>query len=427
LTTASATPSRLSRASSIVLLLLGISVFINYIDRGNLSIAAPTIKNELGLTASQLGFLLSAFFWTYALLQPVCGWLVDRFDVNWVLAGGFFLWSTATAGTGLVHHFAALLAVRLALGVGESVAYPSYSKILARHFPEDQRGRANSVISAGLTCGPAFAMFAGSILMARFGWRVFFVALGLGSLLWLLPWLRWKPSFPSVASESLDAPSLLQFARLRAAWGTCGGLFCGNYISYFFITWMPFYLLRERHFSMNKMGIVAGSSYVAAAISSLVCGGLADRWIARGATPTRVRKTFTGGGMICTAVFLIVCVVSPPGLSIAMLIGVTTSWGASSSNLWAVTQTVAGPAAAGRWTGMQNCIGNLSGIVAPALAGLVLDRTGKFFWPFLIAAAVCIVGACFWIFVLGPVEQVTWGEQMPIGMKPAAADVGLDS
>jgi ACS family D-galactonate transporter-like MFS transporter len=252
-------------------------------------------------------------------------------------------------------------------------------------------------------------MFFGALLMERVGWRSFFVALGLASLLWLLPWLRWKPSFPQVEQDLRDAPSLLQFARLRAAWGTCGGLFCSNYISYFFITWMPFYLLRERHFSMSKMGTVAGSSYLAAAVSSMVCGRLADGWIARGATPTLVRKTFTAAGLMGAAIFLIASVLSPPSLSIAMLIGVTTCWAACGSNLWAITLTVAGPLAAGRWTGMQNCIGNLSGVVAPALTGLVLERTGKFFWPFAIAAGVCFVGALCYGFVLGPVEQVSWG------------------
>jgi sugar phosphate permease len=108
------------------LVLLAISAFIYYVDRGNLSVAAPMLKDELGISASQLGVLLSAFFWTYACLQPFAGWLVDRWNVNWVFASGFFLWSFATAATGLVHTFAALIILRLLLGVGESVAYPSY-------------------------------------------------------------------------------------------------------------------------------------------------------------------------------------------------------------------------------------------------------------------------------------------------------------
>src|ERR1700747_3138180 len=117
-----------------LLFLLALSVFINYVDRGNLSIAAPLLKNELGMSPSQLGVLFSAFFWTYTAVLLVCGWLVDRFDVNRVLAAGFLVWSLATAGTSLVRGYAMLLVMRLILGIGESVAFPSYSKIFAQHF-----------------------------------------------------------------------------------------------------------------------------------------------------------------------------------------------------------------------------------------------------------------------------------------------------
>src|ERR1700676_4844681 len=175
----------------IVLLLLAISAFINYVDRGNLSIAAPMLKDELGISALQLGVLLSAFFWTYACLQPFSGWLVDRWNVNWVFAVGFFLWSAATAATGMVHTFAALMILRLLVGLGESVAYPSYSKILALNFEEEHRGFANASISAGQVLGPGLGMLFGGLMMARFGWRPFFLVLGLGSLFWLLPWARW--------------------------------------------------------------------------------------------------------------------------------------------------------------------------------------------------------------------------------------------
>src|SRR5947209_2727878 len=133
-----------------VVFLLALSALINYIDRSNLSIAAPLIKDELGITAWQLGKLLSAFFWTYALLQVPAGWLVDRFDVKWVFAIGFFLWSGATAVTGVLHGFVALLLIRVILGVGESVAIPAYSKIVGAQVKEARRGFANSVVMAGL-------------------------------------------------------------------------------------------------------------------------------------------------------------------------------------------------------------------------------------------------------------------------------------
>src|ERR1700675_2314277 len=119
----------LSKSLSPVVALLAISVFINYIDRGSLSIAAPALKDELRLSHSQLGILLSSFFLTYAGFQILSGWLVDRCNVNWVLAAGFFVWSSATAGTSAAHSFTMLLTLRLLLGAGESVAYPSYCKI----------------------------------------------------------------------------------------------------------------------------------------------------------------------------------------------------------------------------------------------------------------------------------------------------------
>jgi ACS family D-galactonate transporter-like MFS transporter len=226
------------------LVLLAISAFINYVDRGNLSVAAPMLKDELGISASQLGVLLSAFFWTYACLQPFAGWLVDRWNVNWVFASGFFLWSSATAATGLVHTFAALIILRLLLGVGESVAYPSYCKILALNFEEEHRGLANAAISAGQVLGPGFGLLFGGLLMARFGWRPFFVVLGVGSLFWLIPWVKWMPKTRAAGSKRADAPSLSEFLRLRSAWGTSIGLFSSNYVNYFLITWLPFYLVR---------------------------------------------------------------------------------------------------------------------------------------------------------------------------------------
>src|SRR5258708_12268852 len=130
------------RPLSVALALLVLSVFINYVDRGNLSIAAPLLKNELGISASQLGILLSSFFWTYTALLFVCGWFVDRFDVNRVLAAGFLVWSLATAATGMVRRFTLLLIIRLIPCMGESVPLPSYSQFLTLHFPQPSPGLA---------------------------------------------------------------------------------------------------------------------------------------------------------------------------------------------------------------------------------------------------------------------------------------------
>jgi MFS transporter, ACS family, D-galactonate transporter len=405
----------LSRTLSIVLFLLGISVFINYVDRGNLSIAAPMLKDELGISAAQLGVLLSAFFWTYACLQPIAGWLVDRLNVNWVFAGGFLLWSAATAATGFVHAFAVLFALRLILGVGESVAFPSYSKIIALHFPEEHRGLANSVVSAGLALGPGCGMLMGGMLMARFGWRPFFIVLGLVSLLWLIPWIKYMPEArDSIPCANTGAPSLAEFLRLRSAWGTCLGLFSSNYVNYFLITWLPFYLVRERHFSMDNMARIGGAGYLSAACFSTLSGWLSDRWIMAGTTPTRVRKTFAGGGIALTGIFLGLSAFVGPLPGVVLLFAGLIFFGAGSSNIWAITQTLAGPEAAGRWTGFQNFFGNLAGVVAAALTGFVLDRTGHFYWAFAVVTVITVIGACSWIFVVGPVQQVEWhGKSVP--------------
>ena len=207
-------------------------------------------------------------------------------------------------GRGSCTHSATLFVLRLILGIGESVAYPSYSKIIALHFPEEHRGLANSVISAGLVLGPGFGMLMGGMLMARFGWRPFFIVLGLVSLLWLIPWIKWMPEARgSIHLDTTGAPSLAEFLRLRSAWGTCVGLFCANYVNYFLITWLPFYLVRERHFSMDKMAKIGGTAYLLGACFATLSGWLSDRWIMSGETPTRVRKTFTGGGLALAGTF----------------------------------------------------------------------------------------------------------------------------
>jgi ACS family D-galactonate transporter-like MFS transporter len=288
----------LSKALAPVAALLAISTFINYVDRGSLSLAVPVLKDELHLSPWQLGILLSSFFWTYTSFQIISGWLVDRFNVNWVLAGGFFIWTIATATTGLVHGFQMLLAMRLILGAGESVAFPSYCKILAKHFPEALRGRANSFISAGIAGGPAFGIFFGAMLIGRYGWRPFFIGLGLFSLLWLPPWKWWMPNGPGLdVSPTAQTPGILEILKQRSAWGTFVGLFAFNYLSYFLLTWLPSFLVNERNFSMQKMGTVGGIAYLILALSALMCGWFSDLWIAGGGTPTLVRKTFTTTGL----------------------------------------------------------------------------------------------------------------------------------
>src|SRR6266699_5533223 len=249
--------SRSLGAFAPVLVLLAICVLINYVDRGNLSVAAPLLKAELRLSASQLGILFAAFFTTYTAMQFVVGWLVDQFDVNRILAAGFLLWSLATATTGLVRGFVLLLTMRLILGIGESVAVPATSKILARHLPEHHRGFASGVVNSALRCGNAVGTFGAGFLMAKYGWRPVFIGIGLVSLLWLPAWAKWMPHNGRLSSDSVEmgptkidpnkpGPDFADIVGQRSFWGTTIGHFCCNYLFYFMITWLPSYLVFGR-------------------------------------------------------------------------------------------------------------------------------------------------------------------------------------
>jgi ACS family D-galactonate transporter-like MFS transporter len=166
--------------------------------------------------------------------------------------------------------------------------------------------------------------------------------------------------------------------------------------------------VRERHFSLTEMAKIAAGCYLSAAVAALLCGRISDRFIVRGASPSWVRKGFAGGGLALGSVAMIGCMASGPVFSTTMLVLATVGYGICCSNMWAITQTLAGPAAAGRWTGMQNGLGNFAGVAAPAMTGFVVDRTGHFLWAFAIAAAVAWLGAISWIFVIGPVKPVAW-------------------
>jgi ACS family D-galactonate transporter-like MFS transporter len=401
--------TRLTRTQWAVLVLLVISVGINYIDRGNLSVAAPFLANDLQLNKTQLGKLFSSFFWTYAAFQLVAGWLVDRYDVRWVLGVGFLIWSLATCFTGLAGSFAAIFALRLLLGMGESVAYPSYSRIIACSFPERQRGTANALVDAGSKSGPALGIMIGGLMINHYGWRGLFVALGLGSLVWLLPWAIWGPR-PTTAglSQNRISPGILEILGKRDAWGTFLGLFCSNYAWYFLLTWLPSYLVMERHFSTKMMAVLGSMPFFGVALSSIAGGWGSDLWIARGGSPTRVRKTFVAGGMLLSTLILPAAMVHDPVVCMVLLIAASLSFGLCSSNIWAITQTLAGPAAAGKWTGWQNMFGNFAGIVAPWVTGRIVDETGQFLWAFAGVCGALAVGALAYVVIVGEVKPVRW-------------------
>ncbi len=404
------------------LVLLTLCGLINYVDRGNLSVAAPLLKAELNLSPSQLGILFAAFFTTYTGMQFVVGWVVDRFDVNRVLAAGFLLWSLSTALTGVVRGFALLLVMRLILGTGESVAVPSCSKIIARHLPEHRRGFASGAIMSGLRLGNAVGTFGAGFLMAKFGWRPVFIGIGLVSLLWLPAWKKWMPRGGHLLTRPITVgPGYMNIFKQRSFWGTCSGQFCCNYLLYFMLTWLPTYLVLERHLSVAMMARVAGLYYLVDAASAISTGWLQDFWIRKGYTPTLVRKSAMAIGFIISAIAISGCAVAGPKTYVAWLMAAGVGCGMTSPGIFAFCQTLAGPQATGKWYGAQNGFSNLAGVVGPALTGFVLERTGNFVAPFAITAALCIAGGLAWVFLVGRVEQIDWGPEREASIATADA------
>ena len=390
------------------LILLAICALINYIDRGNLSIAAPLLKDELHISVTQLGILLSAFFWTYTAMQFVSGWMVDSFDANWVIAAGFLLWSLTTAATGLVRGFTVLLAMRLMLGVGESVMIPACSKILSFHLPEHHRGFANGVLQGAWSFGPAVGTLGAGLLMAKYGWRPIFIGIGLISLVWLPAWIKWMPRGGAMEPSLPAAPGFLDILRQRSFWGVCAGHFSVNYLTYFMLTLLPLYLVRERHLSMQSMVKVASAYYAIEGLSAIATGWLSDFFVRRGHTPTLVRKSAMASGQTIAAIALAGCMLATSSWYLLCLAAIGVGSGAGRAGSLVFSQTLAGPHATGKWTGLQNGFANLSGVVAPALTGFVVDRTGKFLAPLAITAVVLVAGGLSWVFVVGPIEEVNW-------------------
>jgi MFS family permease len=397
----------LQRLDPRVLGLLALAVLINMMDRGNLSTVAPVLGQELHLSHQQLGWMMSAFFWVYAPGQLLAGSLTDRFSVKYVLAAGFFLWAAATFGTGFARGFTAILVLRLVLGLGESALFPAASKMLAAGTQETQRGRANAILLVGLSAGPAIGTLAGSEILAASGWRMVFWVFGAGSLLWLVPWLR-TPAVAATVQAGPPPPPYRQMLRCRPLLAMAVGHFCVNYMGYFLLSWLPSYLVNDRHLTLQGMGWAGGAVYATEAISLLGFATIADLWIARGGGVSRVRRTFLVVGTAAIAVFMLAAAWLPTAAAFASLILATVGRGMQLGSMYPAAQSFAGPRAAGRWMGIENGLANTAGIIGPVLTGWTIDVTGNYVAGFALVAAVSVVGVGCWAWGIGRLTPVDW-------------------
>jgi len=386
-----------SRAANLLVLLLGTAVFLNYIDRGAIGIAAPVMTRALQLSPEAYGLVFSAFFWVYAPVQLFAGRLCDRFSVYTLMGIGILLWAASTLLTGLAGGFSSLLVLRVLLGVGESISFPGTTKIIARHVPASSRGTANAVVAAGLALGPAVGTLAGGFILASLGWRAIFLVFGTITLLWLAPWRSAVRGL--TADELKEAGPPVPVGVLIGRWSlwSMSIVHClGNYCFYFLLAWLPSFLVKSRGFSITEMTLLATIGYAVQAVCALSYGRFSDWWTRSGRSEAICRRWMMVASQTAAAVAILGLSMAHGAVSIALLLCLAgAASGSLSLNLFAIGQMFSGPRAAGTWMGFQNAIGNASGIFGSILTGFIVQRAG-YDSAFVVTAVIAAVGAVWW-------------------------------
>ena len=395
-------------ATLALVLLLGLAVLLNYIDRGAIAIASPVLKPELGLSNTEYGYAVSAFFWTYVPIQFFIGWACDRWCVYRLIAAGIALWAVSTLAMGLVGGLLSLVIFRLMLGLGESITFPGASKVIARHVAPENRGLANSVVAAGIALGPVVGTFAGGLMVASYGWRPMFVVFGLITLLWIFPWLLTARELPTFAPAGREPPVPMgRIARTKEVWAMGIGHFGATYPLYFIIIWVPLYLTKSRGFSITDMTYLATLGFVAQALSAVGQGWISDRLVKAGWNEAALRRGLMIGGNAVMAAVTVALMRADTAVEIGaclIIFGIASATGGV--NLYAIAQIFAGPRASGSFIGIQNGFGNIPGIVMPIITGLIIDLTGVYDNAFLLTAGVCAAAALWWAFGVPAIRRV---------------------
>jgi MFS family permease len=397
--------------------LLTLGMIFCYAQRGTLSVAAPFMMKERNLSPASMGILLSAFFWSYSFMQVPAGWLVDRFGVKRAYGAGFAFWSLAAASTGFARRMAALIALRVVLGVGQAVAFPASASAVAHSFPDQQRGVVTALYLSGVRLGQALVAGVGAIVIATHGYKLFFVASGILPMLWLVPWTlfwaRWGGQVTS-SGHGQGAPSVpnasfvgsLALLRRRSVLGIFLGFFAFDYAWFVYINWLPGYLVLERKFTPAEMAFYGSMPYIAMSVVILISGLLSDWLVRRGQPEASVRKAFISAGL------LVACLIVPAGLVEDRLLAVwlmsasLCGLGVAAPNTWTLTQAVCARSIVGTVSGIQNFGGNVGGIIAPALTGYIVHRTHSFALALEITGVVLVAGVLsYWLLISERVEM----------------------
>ncbi len=388
---------------TIVWLLFAASL-INYLDRSSISLALPMLSKDLGLGPESKGVLLSAFFWTYALMQIPVGWATDRVNLRWLYFAAFVLWSLGQGLTGFATSLGVLIAFRLVLGVGESIYLPGGNKIVSLLFAPSERGLPCGLFDFGTRMGLVLGGLIIPWLLVALGWRSAFRLVGFAALVWVFPWL-WatkgrlaqRPRPASAGHSRTKALRLLLSNRNLI--GICLGFFCFDYYWYLFVTWLPDYLVTVRHLTIMRAGFYSSLPYFVFGASEPLGGWIADRLTAYGWSETRTRKGIVTVAFLSGLLLIPASRVDSANVAVWLIAGASLV-GLSTGNLLVILQCCAPQEDVGLWTGFENFAGNVAGVLAPLLTGFLISRTGSYAPGFALAAVVLLGGIfCYWFIV----------------------------
>jgi predicted MFS family arabinose efflux permease len=303
-----------------------------------------------------------------------------------------------------------LIACRVLLGIGESIYLPGGTKIVSVLFEPRERGLPCGIFDSGTRAGLFLGAPVVAWLIVLFGWRKMFFFVGFSALLWLIPWLMVFPSRLSGRRQRLAAPrsseafrDVLKHLRSRNLIGICLGFFCFDYYWYLLLTWLPDYLVTVRHLTILKAGLYASLPYFVWGISEPLGGWIADRLIRWGWDETRSRKGLITVAFISGLLLIPAARVHDPHAAIILLMGASLV-GLATGNLFAIIQSCAPPEDVGVWTGFENFVGNVGGVIAPSATGLLIARSGSYFPGFALAALVLLTGLLAYWFIVGELK-----------------------
>ncbi len=398
-----------------LVLVLFSAMFVMGLDRSSLGIAAPVIMKELGIDPATMGVAMSAFFWTYTLFSLPAGNLADLYGSKKVLGWAAAVWSLASAATGLASGLVGIVAARLGVGLGEAAVFPVTTKIAGDNFPSKERATAIGWYLSGARLGYAATPIVMGFLIAQYSWRMAFIITGLGSLLWCIFWYYWyKDSYGQSqtepkAKEKAPVP-WKQLLTNRCTLGIFLTKFCGDYLYYMFLTWVPSYLVMERGFSILKMGIYASLPFLTAFIVQPAAGYLSDWLVKRGTSLTVARKGVLVTSQLCASSIMAVGFVDDPMVAVAILtlnIAATSTVGGM---MFTLVTEVSPPGMTGTVSGSMNTVGAMAGILAPTITGFIVKLTGTFQMALALSGGLLLLAACTVLFVIPAISPMKLGE-----------------